>query len=1002
MTKPGNPLMPSDDPLDPADERQPDPEPGGASDRPSSAILQQLAEHVPGKSRYQLRGEVARGGMGAILRVWDEDLRRDLAMKVVLGLAGDDSPPTVEERTLSRFLEEAMVTGQLDHPGVVPVHELGVDGTGRVYFTMRLVKGRDLRDVLELVRTREDGWTQTRALGVLLKACEALAYAHGKGVIHRDLKPANIMVGRYGEVYVMDWGLAKVRGRKDAHDLRLRPDAGTSQRSLETPRRREADESPDSPIMTMDGAVVGTPAFMSPEQARGEAELVDERSDVYALGGILYQLLTGQMPYVPAGERRSARTILAAVLAAPPRPVHELARVPPELEAICDKAMARERARRYGDVSKLADDLRAYLEQRVVSAYETGALAELRKWVVRNRSLASAMAAVLALVLVAGGVVLGLNEQLSRSNADLAEEQRISEDRRREAEQNAARAESNAALAEEQRAQAESNAAIADEQRARAESNAAIADEQRARAESSAAAADEQRARAQSNALLAEQQRELAVSNAVLAEDQRVQAESNATLAERERRRAEASAALAEQQRAIATAERDIVLRLVAMRDLENLQREVAGLQPFEADLEAFDDWLARADRLLAGLDPAPDGSDPGHRAALDRLRQRVLASAGSDPAIEGGLRPSSGEQDVWLLEQLSRLVSDLDAFADPFTGLLAGTDWEGGWSMRRRRDLLAPAATAEVEERWRQAIASIADAAECPAYQGLRMERHRDLVPLGRDPASGLWEFWHVVSGDEPARDASGRIACAPGTGIVLVLVPAGRFLMGSPRNEEGRNYREEPRRQVTLDAFLLAKTECTQRQWQALTGSNPSNSMAAGLEAPVEQVSWDDIRVFGSRTGLGLPSEAQWEYSARAGATGARHGDLDTIAWHAGNAGSSTHPVGQRQPNEFGLHDMLGNVWEWCADTWHDDYSSAPKNGSAWVDSGSTSRVIRGGGWGYDGSYCRSARRSRLEPGGRDRYVGFRPSRSLQQVMRAPAPAVQPRPERERDPPR
>jgi serine/threonine protein kinase len=143
----------------------------------------------------------------------DEDLRRHLAMKVML-----DEQEGAASR-LSRFLEEAQVTGQLDHPGIVPVHELGIDARGRVFFTMKLVKGKTLEHVFEAVRHGDDGWSVTRALSVVLRVCEAMAFAHEKGVIHRDLKPANIMVGRFGETYVMDWGLARVLGKKDTKDI---------------------------------------------------------------------------------------------------------------------------------------------------------------------------------------------------------------------------------------------------------------------------------------------------------------------------------------------------------------------------------------------------------------------------------------------------------------------------------------------------------------------------------------------------------------------------------------------------------------------------------------------------------------------------------------------------------------------------------------------------------------------------------------------------------------
>ena len=173
---------------------------GGDASGFSSEVLRRLAGRGPAATRYRMKGEVAHGGMGAILRVWDEDLRRHLAMKVMLGkggAAGTGESPAVEPRLLARFLEEAQVTGQLDHPNIVPVHELGLDAEGRVYFTMKLVVGETLEEIFDLVRRGAEGWTQVRALGVLLKVCEAMAYAHDKGVIHRDLKPANVMVGRY-------------------------------------------------------------------------------------------------------------------------------------------------------------------------------------------------------------------------------------------------------------------------------------------------------------------------------------------------------------------------------------------------------------------------------------------------------------------------------------------------------------------------------------------------------------------------------------------------------------------------------------------------------------------------------------------------------------------------------------------------------------------------------------------------------------------------------------
>ncbi len=405
-----------------------------------------------------MAGEVARGGMGAILRVYDDDLRRPLAMKVVLGDPGHGSetpkPEEIDQRRMARFLEEAQITGQLEHPGIVPVHELGIDDEGRAYFTMRLVRGRDLESILALANDQKEGWTLARVVGVMLRVAEAMAFAHDRKVLHRDLKPANIMVGPFGEVYVMDWGLARVLGEADRHDMRLRQPEHSSIH-IATDRREHAQGS-DSNLYTMDGDVVGTPAYMSPEQARGELDQLDARSDVYALGAVLYRALAGHAPYSHGGSR-PAHHVLFDLLKGPPEPLGPLCpHAPIELIAIADKAMARAPVDRYPTALAFADDLRAFLELRVVSAHKTGAWAEARKWIQRNRALAASL--LLAVLLLAAGLVTSLAlMRESERQTQLAEHETL----RAEEQTKLALTERHAAEVNHQRAERQANVARA-------------------------------------------------------------------------------------------------------------------------------------------------------------------------------------------------------------------------------------------------------------------------------------------------------------------------------------------------------------------------------------------------------------------------------------------------------------------------------------------------------------------------------------------------------------
>ena len=330
-------------------------------------------------SRYVVEEMIARGGMGTIYRVLDRSLGRTVAMKVCSRSPGSDREASAESSTSgARFIDEAQVTARLNHPGIVPVHELGASADDLAYFTMPLVDGSSLGDVYALARAGQQGWLLSRVVAALIKVCQAVAHAHANGIVHRDLKPANVMVGSLGQVYVLDWGLAKTLDQAPVQSaIRLR-------------------------IASEDGLVVGTPAYMPPEQAAGASEAIDARCDVYALGAMIYELLTGQPPYVPSGSRVDPQAVLARIHEGPPKPILALdPRAPRELVAICERAMARNRAERYASAFELAEDLQAYLDHRVVSAYRTGALAEFRAWSFRHRALITAVAAVAVISLAA-------------------------------------------------------------------------------------------------------------------------------------------------------------------------------------------------------------------------------------------------------------------------------------------------------------------------------------------------------------------------------------------------------------------------------------------------------------------------------------------------------------------------------------------------------------------------------------------------------------------------
>jgi tetratricopeptide (TPR) repeat protein len=326
--------------------------------------------------QYILKQFYAKGGMGEVWLAEDPVIGRSVALKRMLGNHSDQQ---------TRFRVEAQVTGQLEHPGIVPVHDMGWSAEGEPYYVMKFVQGRTLHKVIQEFHAKKlNGGAreveQLRLLQMFLSLCQTVGYAHSRGVLHRDLKPDNVMLGPYGETILLDWGIAKVLG---PNEPALRDESGPSARVRET--------VPDTG--TQAGAIMGTPSYMAPEVAAGLNEEVDERSDIYLLGATLYQILTGKQP-------RTAKTLAEIIKKAkyePPQPVRSInPLVPKALDAICHKAMAHAKEDRYPTATALAEEIQRYVAGEPVTAYREGFPARAWRWAKRHRrALGLSAAAVL-------------------------------------------------------------------------------------------------------------------------------------------------------------------------------------------------------------------------------------------------------------------------------------------------------------------------------------------------------------------------------------------------------------------------------------------------------------------------------------------------------------------------------------------------------------------------------------------------------------------------------
>ncbi|MEQ1826952.1 MAG: serine/threonine-protein kinase [Pirellula sp.] len=384
-------------------QNHPDSKDGSASDE----TINFSAREFSASDRFRILRPHAQGGLGQISIAEDRELRREVALKEI-------KPAFVKNaESRARFIVEAEVTGRLEHPCIVPVYSLGATKSGAPFYVMRFIRGDSLKDAIaQLYTSNQEMGVEAFRLRVrhlvrrLVDVCNAIQYAHSRGVLHRDLKPGNIMLGKYGETLVVDWGLARI-GIK--HEKRIADDEVTIVPTLG-----------DGSTETRMGSVVGSIAYMSPEQASGKLDLLGPASDVYSLGATLYCILTGHPPLDSASPDELIKKVQIGDF---PGPREVNPRVPRPLEAICLKALSKDIQNRYSSADQLADELELWLAGEPVVAYPESILERSYRWVRRHRALVTTLSGIAAtsvlMLSVATAVVSNRNLQLNKANQDL-------------------------------------------------------------------------------------------------------------------------------------------------------------------------------------------------------------------------------------------------------------------------------------------------------------------------------------------------------------------------------------------------------------------------------------------------------------------------------------------------------------------------------------------------------------------------------------------------------
>lgn len=858
-----------------------------------------LGEFPERLGEFKLLRRIGGGGMGVVYLAEQTSLGRRVALKLIR--PENLYFPSARER----FRREIESVARTQHHGVVPIFAVGDEG-GIPYYAMEWIDGRSLLDVLDRLggfaperlssidldsalgshadadrpvgKPRPKSWTET-AFSIVLRIAEALRHVHERGVIHRDVKPSNVMLTASGRVVLLDFGLSRSAGQDG---------------------------------LTRTGAHVGSLPYMAPEQLRGDNARVGARTDVYALGVTLYELLTLRVPYRADSPDATQRLIFAGE----PEPIRSRNRaVSRDAQTVCLKAMDRDPARRYASAAEFARDLLNVLERRTIEARRPGALRRAWRCVERHPATTSVLAGSLSIMLLA------------------------------------------------------------------------------------------------------------------------------LTIAWRER-----------------TSERTITL-LSDIHVVRRLFQEADGFWPANIDsMGSIDRWIRDAEALVAragvalerledlrgranpytDADRAADASEPLRRKRalefeLASLRRKILSQYTVLPpgeqrqvdvleAAVAAAEAEAGKRRTWRFDRIElqwelETLTSIASENERLVPLLASVREQRAATLRLHETCIENAADA-----WRRAIE---DVSTLPVYGGLVLPPQKNLIPLWRNPESGLWEFLHRPTGELPTievePDFRSRLLPEGRTGVVLVLLPGGRYHMGAmppddshplggPNVDPDAKWTESPVHPVDLDAFFMSKYELTVEQARRL-GFGERLKKYDSLRA-VSLIDLDSMSRALSRVGLEIPTEAQWEYACRAGTTSpfssgsdpatlfeaANVADSEFYGWtdrrtispsllatpRPSDGFADVAPIGSLRPNAFGLHDVHGNVAEYCRDVHsaraYRSMDHRPGDGLFEVILGGDWRVARGGAFCQEAVLNRSACREVVSPSSTKAHVGFRPSRRLE----------------------